>query len=154
PVHHYGLAATAFACQDAGLDRGAGDLADAAVLTARATSDSWFDVYEDFVASERAEPDPERGRALFTRLAVAGGTTDLAYVQAALLGAGGPCHTVSRGCASSAVAVGDAHRLIAIGMVDIAVVTGVAYFTLDRILRYQALRERVERAEGSQLPAS
>lgn len=146
-VHHYGLAATAKALADAGLGRENGELAEAAVITARATSDSWFDVYEDFVRSESEEPDPARGRALFTRLAIAGGTTDLAYVQAALLGAGGPCHTVSSGCASSAVALGDAQRLITSGVVDIAVVTGVDYFNLDRILRFQALRERVEQAE-------
>nr|WP_275942285.1 SDR family oxidoreductase [Streptomyces spiramenti] len=151
-VHHYGLAATSMALRDAGLGRENGELAEAAVITARATSDSWFDVYEDFVRSESEEPDPERGRALFTRLAIAGGTTDLAYVQAALLGAGGPCHTVSSGCASSAVALGDAHRLITGGVVDIAVVTGVDYFNLDRILRFQALRDRVEQAERAGRP--
>ena len=168
PVHHYGLAATTTAVADAGLDRAAGDFDEAAVVCARANSDSWFDVYEEFLAGEGSGPSPQpspqesqqnrenresqESVALYTRMAVSGHPGDLASVQGALLASGGPCHTVTLGCASGAIALGDAHRLIAEGQIDLAVVTGSEYTSLDRVRRYEALREKGNRAGDDGVP--
>lgn len=152
PVHHYGLAATTTAVADAGLDRAAGDFDEAAVVCARTNSDSWFDAYEEFLEGERGGLTPQQSIALYTRLAVSGHAGDLANVQGALLASGGPCHTVTLGCASGAIALGDAHRLIQEGQVDLAIVTGSEYTSLERLRRYEALREQGNRAGEDGVP--
>ncbi|NJQ04837.1 beta-ketoacyl synthase N-terminal-like domain-containing protein [Streptomyces lonarensis] len=156
PVHYYALSATATALADAGLDHAAGDLAEAAVISARGCTETWFDAYDEFTAGERADLSPGEAMSLYLRYAVTTSVGDVANVQAALIGSGGPCHTVSMGCSSGLTAIADAFRLIADGSADVAVVTGAEHVAPDRYLRYDALRQRGDRAdeEGvSLLPA-
>lgn len=142
PVHHYGLIATANACRDAGL--APGDFTDAAVLTARASSDSWFSLFDEvitradrLIATPGDQLDLAEARSIFTKLTMSGGTTDVAFVVASMLGAGGPTHVVSSGCASGAIALGDVQRLIASNVLDMAVVVGADFYDLPRMAHYE-----------------
>lgn len=147
PVHRYGLVAMAQACLDAGLDFRAGDLADAAVLTARAGVDSNYDSY---LAWHRADPDevtPREAKDLFVRLVIAGTSNDVGNVQASLTRSRGPAFSVTCGCASSAVLLGIARRMIDAGEVDVAMVTGVDAFDLDRMRHADRLRRVAEEQE-------
>ncbi|UGY94147.1 beta-ketoacyl-[acyl-carrier-protein] synthase family protein [Streptomyces gobiensis] len=145
-IHLYGLLALVEACDDAALDWRGTELADAAVLTGRVGVDNSFDTYLDCV---RASPDaltPQEARSLFMRLAVSVTATDVATVQASLLRSGGPNYTLSCGCASTAALLGVAANQIASGEVDIAVVTGVDAFNLDRVEHFEELRAVAERS--------
>jgi 3-oxoacyl-[acyl-carrier-protein] synthase II len=145
PVHHYGLLSLVEACEDAGLDFRAGDLSDAAVLTARAGVDSTFDSYLAWYEADPERLTPQEAKALFVRLVIAGTANDVVSVQTALTRSTGPSYTVTCGCASSAVLLGIARRLIEAGDVHTAVVTGVDAFDTGRMRHADRLRLVAER---------
>ncbi|MFF2650233.1 beta-ketoacyl-[acyl-carrier-protein] synthase family protein [Streptomyces sp. NPDC058045] len=144
-VHLYGLISLAEACADAGLDHRAGGLRGADVLTARAGVDSNYDSYRAWHDADPSTISPADAKSLFVRLLMAGTSSDVGPVQAALLGSTGANYTVSCGCASSAVLLGIARTMIAAGQSDLVVVTGVDRFDTERVLHGHRLREVVER---------
>ncbi|CAM5440154.1 hypothetical protein SCALM49S_05865 [Streptomyces californicus] len=111
-VHLYGLVSLVEACRDAGLDHAAGALRGADVLTARAGVDSNYDSYRAWHDADPATISPKDAKSLFVRLLVAGTSSDVGPVQAALLGSTGANYTVSCGCASSSVLLGIARTMI------------------------------------------
>ncbi|MFD7508708.1 beta-ketoacyl synthase N-terminal-like domain-containing protein [Streptomyces sp. NPDC059853] len=144
-VHLYGMVALDEACRDAGLDARAGDLAPAAVLTARAGVDSNYDSYRAWHDADPETIDPADAKSLFVRLVIAGTQSDVGAVQASWCGSTGPSYTVTCGCASSAVLLGMARLLIASGQSDLVVVTGVDRFDTERVLHGDRLRQVAER---------
>lgn len=138
-AHRFGLVSLAQACADAGLDPRSGDLTDAAVLVGRGGVDANIDSY---LAVLRADPDAipaAEAMELFVAAEQAVTPSDVALVQGALTGSKGPNFTVSCGCASSAVQIGNARRMIADGETDLAVVTGVDVFSVTLIRNIQRL---------------
>ena len=148
-VHRYGLLSLVEACNDASFDWRSGELQDAAVLTARVGVDNSFDTYLACMQADPNSVDSHEARSLFTRLAVSVTATDVANVQASLLGNGGPNYTVSCGCASSAALIGVAANMISSGEVEVAVLTGVDAFDFNRIQHFEDLKA-VARATGEQ----
>ena len=138
-AHRFGLVSFAEACANAGLDPGAGDLAEAAILVGRGGVDANIESYQSVLGA-----DPERTPALdalelFVAAQQAVTPSDVALVQSALTRSTGPCFTVSCGCASSAVQIGTALRLIAGGEIAVAAVTGVDVFNMALIQNIQRL---------------
>ncbi|NEE59876.1 ketoacyl synthase, partial [Streptomyces sp. SID8455] len=121
------------------------ELRGADVLTARAGVDSNYDSYRAWHDADPATVSPADAKSLFVRLLVAGTSSDVGPVQAALLGSTGANYTVSCGCASSSVLLGIAQMMIASGRSDLVVVTGVDRFDTERVLHGHRLREVVER---------
>jgi 3-oxoacyl-[acyl-carrier-protein] synthase II len=142
PVQWHGLVSLAEACADADLDWRSGALSEAAVLAARDGGDCWSAQYTDILRAERDKVTKDEINALGTRLALTGIPMDVANIQMSVLAATGPCFTVSNGCTSSAVQLGMAHRLIASGEIDVAVVTGADVFGLDFLRHYADLLDR------------
>jgi 3-oxoacyl-[acyl-carrier-protein] synthase II len=145
-AHRYGLVSFAQACEDAGLGIAAGDLAEAAILVGRGGVDANVDSYLSVL---RADPDSTPAldaMELFVAAEQAVTPSDVALVQSALAGSSGPCFTVSCGCASSAVQIGTALRLIATREVDVAVVTGVDVFNKHLIENIQRLLQGSQKA--------
>ncbi|WP_405592227.1 beta-ketoacyl synthase N-terminal-like domain-containing protein [Streptomyces sp. NBC_01190] len=150
-AHRFGLVSLMEACDDADLDVRAGELGDAAVLVGRGGIDANVASY---LAVLRADPEvvsASEALELFVAAEQAVTPSDVALVQGALLRSRGPNFTVSCGCASSAVQIGNARRMIAAAEVDVALVTGVDVFStvlignIQRLLRgaqgtYEALR--------------
>ncbi|WTV17971.1 ketoacyl synthase (plasmid) [Streptomyces atratus] len=144
-AHRFGLVSMAQACSDAELDPYSGDLADAAILAGRGGIDANIDSY---LAVLRADPETIRvteAMELFVAAEQAVTPSDVALVQGALTRSKGPNFTVSCGCASSAVQIGNARRLIADGEVDIAVVTGVDIFSVKLIRNIQRLLQGAQK---------
>ncbi|MFH8475442.1 beta-ketoacyl synthase N-terminal-like domain-containing protein [Streptomyces sp. NPDC018000] len=144
-AHRFGLVSMAEACSDAELDPLSGDLADAAILAGRGGVDGNIDSY---LAVLRADPETIRvteALELFVAAEQAVTPSDVALVQGALSRSRGPNFTVSCGCASSAVQIGNARRLIATGEVDIAVVTGVDIFSVELIHNIQRLLQGAQK---------
>ncbi|TVL91540.1 beta-ketoacyl synthase N-terminal-like domain-containing protein [Streptomyces sp. SAJ15] len=138
-AHRFGLMAMAEACADGQLNYRAGDLEEAAILVGRGSVDTNIDSYLSVLG---ADPDAVGGLAamdLFVSAEQAMTPSDVALVQSALARSTGPCFTVSCGCASSAVQIGNARRMIAHGEVDLAVVTGVDVFNLRLLQNIQRL---------------
>lgn len=140
-VHLYGLTSLKKACEDAGLNIMNGDLQEASVLTARANIDACFDSYQSFVTSNPEYITPKQARDMFARLAISGATTDVVNVQAAFLQTTGTTFTVTCGCASSAVLIGLAKRMIETGESNLIVITGVDSFEFSRINTFNRLKE-------------
>ncbi|MGW7463926.1 beta-ketoacyl synthase N-terminal-like domain-containing protein [Streptomyces xantholiticus] len=138
-AHRFGLVSLVEACADAGLDFRAGDLTEAAVLTGRGGVDTNVGPYMAVLEADPPTTSPQEAMELFVRGQQGLTPSDVALVQGALIRSTGPCFTVSCGCASSAVQVGTAQQLIANGVVDLAVVSGVDLFGLDVILNVQRL---------------
>lgn len=135
-THRLGLVSLYEACADAKLELDAGDLSEAAILVGRGGIDS-------NVASYLALRDANLARVsspaeLFVRAEIGISSADVALVQSAVARSTGPCFTVACGCSSASVQLGHARELIANGIVDVAVVTGVDVLS----------RELVERAQG------
>ena len=72
--------------------------------------------------------------------------SDVALVQGGLTRSKGANFTVSCGCASSALQIGNAQRMIAQGEADIAVVTGVDVFSVTLIRNIQRLLTGAQQA--------
>ncbi|MDH6124724.1 3-oxoacyl-[acyl-carrier-protein] synthase II [Kitasatospora sp. GP82] len=148
-AHRYGLVSLVEACADAGLDIRAGDLAHAAILVGRGGIDANIPSYLAVLQADAETTTPQEAMQLFVRGQQALTPSDVALVQGALTCTTGPCFTVSCGCASSAVQVGNARRMIADGSVDLAVVTGVDVFGVDVIQNVQRLLHGAQRTYES-----
>ncbi|MGW5731425.1 MULTISPECIES: beta-ketoacyl synthase N-terminal-like domain-containing protein [Streptomyces] len=142
PVQLLGLISMAEACEDAALNRQAGALSQAAILAARDGGDCWSAQYADILNTDRARATKDEINELGTRLALTGIPMDVANVQVSAVAGTGPNFTVSNGCTSSAVLLGLAHRMIASGEVEVAVVTGADVFGLDFLRHYAGLLDR------------
>lgn len=140
-VHLYGLLSMLTALEDADIDWRGGAASSAAVVTARSGVDTIVSAYR---AVQDCDPDlvsPAEAKRLFMSLALSGTVTDVGNVQASLLRSNGPSFCVSCGCASSAVALGQAKALIGSGEVDLAVVTGVDAWDLDQARHLDRVRD-------------
>ena len=145
-AHRFGLLSLTVACEDAGLDLAAGALADAAVLAGRGGVDTNVGNYLAILDADPDKVGPQEAMGLFVRGQQGITPSDVALVQSAVIRSSGPCFTVSCGCASSAVQIGNARRMIACGEIDIAVVTGVDLFSVEVIQNVQNLLRGVQRA--------
>ncbi|MET8679695.1 beta-ketoacyl synthase N-terminal-like domain-containing protein [Streptomyces sp. NPDC004647] len=144
-AHRFGLVSLVEACADAQLDFRAGDLSHAAILAGRGGVDANIDSYLAVLRADPGTTTPEDAMELFVAAEQAVTPSDVALVQGALTRSTGPCFTVSCGCASSAVQIGNARRMIAAGDVDIAVVTGVDVFSVTLIRNIQRLLSGAQR---------
>jgi 3-oxoacyl-[acyl-carrier-protein] synthase II len=145
-AHRYGLVSFAEACSDAGLDTRAGDLGEAAILVGRGGVDANVGSYLSVLGASPENTSALDAMELFVAAEQAVTPSDVALVQAALSRSNGPCYTVSCGCASSAVQIGAALRLIAAREVDVAVVTGVDVFNKKLIENIQRLLQGSQQA--------
>ncbi|WP_331757338.1 ketoacyl synthase (plasmid) [Streptomyces sp. NBC_01525] len=148
-AHRFGLVSLAEACADAELDPRSDDLGDAAILVGRGGVDANINSY---LAVLRADPETvpvTEAMELFVAAEQAVTPSDVALVQGALTRSKGPNYTVSCGCASSAVQVGNARRLIADGEVDVAIVTGVDVFSAQLIRNIQRLLQGAQKTYES-----
>ncbi|MEC4019146.1 beta-ketoacyl synthase N-terminal-like domain-containing protein [Streptomyces sp. H27-D2] len=142
-LHFYGLLALLEACADAGFDWRAGDLTDAALLVARnGSADLVLDSYLPVLLADTERTTPQQARALLFRNVLNAVLSDVEATQAGLLRTTGPSYTLSCGCASSSVLLGNAARMIVAGEADIVLVTGADYWRYDRLRQYAALEER------------
>ncbi len=148
-AHRFGLVSLVEACADARLDIRAGDLTRAAVLAGRGGIDANIPSYLAVLDADAETTTPQQAMELFVRAQQALTPSDVALVQGALTRTTGPCFTVSCGCASSAVQIGNARRMIADGEIDLAVVTGVDVFGVDVIHNVQRLLHGAQRSYES-----
>ncbi|WP_326597078.1 beta-ketoacyl synthase N-terminal-like domain-containing protein [Streptomyces sp. NBC_01803] len=145
-AHRFGLVSLAEACDDAGLALRDGALREAAILVGRGGVDANIDSYLSVLHADPQRIDPSEAMELFVAAEQAVTPSDVALVQGAVTSSSGPCFTVSCGCASSAVQIANARRLIALGEVDMAAVTGVDVFRWDLIQNIQELLRGGQRA--------
>ncbi|WP_030410380.1 beta-ketoacyl synthase N-terminal-like domain-containing protein [Streptomyces sp. NRRL S-1448] len=138
-AHQYGLLSLAHACEDAGLNFRNGELSDAAILVGRGGVDANIDSYLSVLRADPATTSAPEAMELFVAAQQAVTPSDVALVQSALVRSNGPTYTVSCGCASSAVQIGNARQMITRGEADIAVVTGVDVFNMHLIQNIQRL---------------
>jgi 3-oxoacyl-[acyl-carrier-protein] synthase II len=124
-AHRFGLLALDEACADAGLDYRAGQLSRAAILTGRGGIDTMVAPYAAAAGADLAAVTAGQAAGHVAAMLLAASPSDVNLAQAALARATGPCFTVVSGCVSSAVQLGNAARMIAAGVVELAVVTGV-----------------------------
>ncbi|TDC24915.1 ketoacyl synthase [Streptomyces sp. 8K308] len=144
-AHRYGLVSLAEASADAGFEPHADDLSRAAILVGRGGVDANVDSYLSILRADPERTEPLAAMELFVAGEQAVTPSDVALVQSALTRSNGPCFTVSCGCASSAVQIGNARRLIADGEVDVAIVTGVDVFNIGLIRNIQRLLHGAQR---------
>jgi 3-oxoacyl-[acyl-carrier-protein] synthase II len=138
-AHRFGLVSLVEACADAELDFRSGELSDAAILVGRGGIDANINSYLAVLQADPNTIPATEAMELFVAAEQAVTPSDVALVQGALTRSKGPNFTVSCGCASSAVQIGNARRLIASGEVDVAVVTGVDVFSTTLIDNIQRL---------------
>ncbi|MGC0318454.1 beta-ketoacyl synthase N-terminal-like domain-containing protein [Kitasatospora acidiphila] len=148
-AHRFGLVSLVEACADAELSIRDGELTDAAVLVGRGGIDANISSYLEVLHADASTTTPHQAMELFVRGQQALTPSDVALVQGALMRTTGPCFTVSCGCASSAVQIGNARRMIADGDVDLAIVTGVDVFSVDVIQNVQRLLHGAQRTYDS-----
>ena len=148
-AHRFGLVSLAEACADAGLELGSSVLSEAAILVGRGGIDANVDSYLSVLGADPAHTSPQQALELFVAAEQAMTPSDVSLVQAALTCSTGPCLTVSCGCASSAVQLGHARRLIALDEVEVAAVTGVDVFSIDMIENIQRLLHGAQRTYDS-----
>jgi 3-oxoacyl-[acyl-carrier-protein] synthase II len=139
PAHRFGILSLAEAAADAALDYAAGDLTEAAILAGRGSLDANVDSYLAVLAADPGTVTALEAIDLYVGTELGGTPSDVALVQAGLTRSTGPCFTVSCGCASSAVQLGNAAMMIAAGAADIAVVTGVDVFNVEVVRKAQQL---------------
>nr|WP_231861629.1 MULTISPECIES: beta-ketoacyl synthase N-terminal-like domain-containing protein [Frankia] len=137
--HRFGLVSFVEACADGKLDFRAGDLTDAAILTGRGGLDDNVDPYLALREANPEELPADEATALFIRAQLGITSYDVALLQASLARSTGPSFTVSCGCSSSTVQLGNALRMIAAGEVEVAIVTGVDAFNMDIMRNAQRL---------------
>jgi 3-oxoacyl-[acyl-carrier-protein] synthase II len=148
-AHKFGLISLVEACEDARLDFRGGALTEAAILAGRGSVDANV---ESYVAALNADPETisaQDALDLFVGTEQAATPSDVALVQGALTRSMGPCYTVSCGCASSASQIGNARLMIASGVIDIAVVTGVDTFNVELVRNAQRLLRAAQRSGTS-----
>jgi 3-oxoacyl-[acyl-carrier-protein] synthase II len=151
-AHRFGLVSLAAACADAGLHHRAGQLGEAAVLAGRGAVDANIGRYLAMLAVDLDTVGVGAAGELLTSAALALTPSDVALVQSALLRSTGPSFTVSCGCSSSSVQLGNARHLISRGEVDVAVVTGVDTLRFDLLHRLFQLVKVVQRSGGLEIP--
>jgi 3-oxoacyl-[acyl-carrier-protein] synthase II len=156
-AHRFGLVSLAEACSDADLEMRSGELGEAAVLVGRGGIDANIGSYLAVLRADPAMVPAAEAMELFVAAEQAVTPSDVALVQGALIRSKGPNFTVSCGCASSAVQIGIARRLIAAGEVDVAVVTGVDVFStalIDNIQRLlKGAQKTYEAMRSDDMPA-
>ncbi|MET8009437.1 beta-ketoacyl synthase N-terminal-like domain-containing protein [Streptomyces sp. NPDC005271] len=145
-AHRFGLVSLVEACTDADLDVRAGDLREAAILVGRGSVDANVDSYLTLLGIDPESTATLDALEMFVAAEQAVSPSDVAVVQGALTRTVGPCFTVSCGCSSAAVQIGNARRLIATGEVDLAVVTGVDVFNVGLIQKGQRLLRGAQHA--------
>ncbi|MGX1974674.1 beta-ketoacyl synthase N-terminal-like domain-containing protein [Streptomyces kronopolitis] len=138
-AHRFGLVSLAEATADAGLTLHGGALSQAAILVGRGGVDANVDTYRSLLSADPGRITAAEAMELFVAAQQAVTPSDVALVQGALIRSHGPCYTVASGCASSAVQIGNARRLIADGEVDVAIVTGVDVFNIHLIQNLERL---------------
>ncbi|MGI5401178.1 beta-ketoacyl synthase N-terminal-like domain-containing protein [Streptomyces sp. CA-135486] len=148
-AHRFGLVSLAEACADAELNLHAGDLAAAAILAGRGGVDAQIASYQAVLRADPETISALEAMDLFIGTELAVSPSDVALVQGAVTRSTGPCYTVSCGCASSAVQLGNARYLIVDGVVDIAVVTGVDVFNVGLVRKAQRLLRVAQQANAS-----
>ncbi|MFG5723308.1 ketoacyl synthase [Streptomyces murinus] len=144
-AHRFGLMSLAQAGADAGLDVQR-DLQEAAVLVGRGGVDANIDSYLAVMRADPATYPVAEALELFVAAEQSVTPSDVALVQGGLTRSKGANFTVSCGCASSALQVGNAQRMIAQGEADIAVVTGVDVFSVTLIRNIQRLLTGAQQA--------
>ncbi|WP_209443587.1 beta-ketoacyl synthase N-terminal-like domain-containing protein [Streptomyces anulatus] len=144
-AHRFGLVSLTQACTDAGLEVQR-DLQDAAVLVGRGGVDANIDSYLAVLRADPATYPAAEALEMFVAAEQAVTPSDVALVQGALTRSKGANFTVSCGCASSALQVGNALGMIAAGETDIAVVTGVDVFSVTLIRNIQRLLSGAQQA--------
>ncbi|MFI6447990.1 beta-ketoacyl synthase N-terminal-like domain-containing protein [Kitasatospora sp. NPDC050543] len=145
-AHRFALVSMAEACADAGVNIRAGDAAHAAILAGRGGIDANVACYLAVLNADVETTTPQQAMELFVRGQQGLTPSDVALVQGALTRTTGPCFTVSCGCSSSAVQIGNARRMIAGGEVDLAIVTGVDVFGIEVIRNVQRLLHGAQRS--------
>ncbi|EIV93946.1 beta-ketoacyl synthase N-terminal-like domain-containing protein [Frankia sp. QA3] len=123
--HRLGLISFVQACADGGLDFRAGDLTEAAILTGRGSVDDNVRVYRDLIEARPEELTPDAAVGMFIQTQLGVTPYDVALLQASLARTRGPSFSVTCGCSSSTIQLGNALRMIQAGEVEVAVVTGV-----------------------------
>ncbi|MET8565697.1 beta-ketoacyl synthase N-terminal-like domain-containing protein [Streptomyces flaveolus] len=144
-AHRFGLVSLARACRDAGLDARQ-DLQEAAILVGRGGVDANIDSYLAVLRADPATYPVAEALEMFVAAEQAVTPSDVALVQGALTRSRGANFTVSCGCASSALQIGNALSMIASGETDIAVVTGVDVFSITLIRNIQRLLSGAQQA--------
>lgn len=124
-THLLSLISCEEACKDAGLEINEYNFKDAAVLTARTSIASCIDSYNAFINMDYEKASPNETLQMFHRLMLSVPVNDAAMVQSAMLQSGGDQFSISCGCASGGVLIGEAQRMIMTGQTDCVVVTGV-----------------------------
>ncbi|MGW5441844.1 beta-ketoacyl synthase N-terminal-like domain-containing protein [Streptomyces asiaticus] len=148
-AHRYGLVSFVEACADAELDVDAGELGEAAVLVGRGGVDANVDSYVSLLGADPDSATAFDAVEMLVATEQAVSPSDVALVQGALARTVGPCFTVSCGCASAAVQIGNARRLIAAGETDLALVTGVDVFNVGLIQKSQRLLRGAQHAHDA-----
>ncbi|MEV6566270.1 beta-ketoacyl synthase N-terminal-like domain-containing protein [Streptomyces kronopolitis] len=149
PAHRFGLVSLAEATADAGLTFRGGALSEAAILVGRGGVDANVESYLSMLSADPGKTTAAEAMELFVAAEQAMTPSDVALVQAALTRSNGPCYTVSCGCVSSAVQIGNARRMIAQGEVEVAVVTGVDVFNVHLIQNIQRLLSEAQQTYDS-----
>lgn len=151
-AHRFGLVALDVACADAGMDYRAGQLAEAAILTGRGGIDTMVAPYQAAVSADPAALTPGRAAGHVAAMLLAATPSDVSLAQAALTRAAGPCFSVVSGCASAAVQLANAARMIAAGAVDLAVVTGVDALDAGILGKMQRVSGALRGPDGGESP--
>ncbi|MFI9081376.1 beta-ketoacyl synthase N-terminal-like domain-containing protein [Streptomyces sioyaensis] len=155
-AHRFGLVSLVQACADARLDFRADELTQAAILVGRGGIDANIDSYLAAMRVNASHFSPHEATELFAAMEQAITPSDVALVQGGLTRTKGPCYTVSSGCASSALQIGNAHRMIASGEADVVLVTGVDVFRADMLRNIQqtllSIQERYGDTQSADLP--
>ncbi|MBC7267526.1 MAG: ketoacyl synthase [Streptomyces sp.] len=144
-AHRFGLVSLAQACLDAGLDVQR-DLEEAALLVGRGGVDANIDSYLAVLRADPAAYPVAEALEMFVAAEQAVTPSDVALVQGALTRSRAATFTVSCGCASSALQIGNALGMIASGEADIVVVTGVDVFSVTMIRNIQRLLSGAQQA--------
>ncbi|MFI9246566.1 beta-ketoacyl synthase N-terminal-like domain-containing protein [Streptomyces sp. NPDC053086] len=144
-AHRFGLVSLAQASRDAGLDVEQ-DLREAAILVGRGGVDANIDSYLAVLRADPATYPVAEALEMFVAAEQAVTPSDVALVQGAFTRSKGANFTVSCGCASSALQIGNALSMIASGETDIAVVTGADVFSVTMIRNIQRLLSGAQKA--------
>ncbi len=151
-THRLGLISFAEACADGGLDYRAGDLAEAAILTGRGSVDDNVRVYRDLIDARPDELGPDVAVGMYIQTQLGATPYDVALLQASVAGTREPSFSVTCGCSSSTIQLGNALRMIQAGEVEVAVVTGVDSGDADLARQAQGIFLAAERGGPAGAP--
>lgn len=151
-THRLGLISFAEACADGGLDYHAGDLAEAAILTGRGSVDDNVRVYRDLIDARPEELGPDVAVGMYIPTQLGATPYNVALLQASVAGTREPRFSVTCGCSSSTIQLGNALRMIQAGEVAVAVVTGVDSGDADLARQAQGIFLAAERGGPAGAP--